>query len=164
MEPSTWPALRAPTMALVTAGWRRVYAMVTSATVRSWRSAIFRSTSTNSRLLLRYGSWKAMLICFRQSDGEWRRWSRRHPGDPIQRRHHRRSPRCQGRRARSRDLSCRVFSSPWPLLIPMRYFDSSACSSSCSRCSALVWRAWVFPQTNGAGTGWRDVTAPRRRR
>ena len=56
--PFTCCALRTPTIAPVTAGFRKVHAMATSPGVAFWRCPMARSISTSRRFRESSGSWK----------------------------------------------------------------------------------------------------------
>src|ERR1700719_1625084 len=69
ITPSAWLALRAPTMAPVTAGWCSVQASATSPADRLWRLAIACKRSTSARLRERFGSVKSGCLLRQASWG-----------------------------------------------------------------------------------------------
>ena len=86
ITPCAWLAVRAPTIAPVTAGFLRVHAIATSPGERPWRFPISRSRSTSARFCESLGSLKFALVR-RQSSfgsgrrvrGSWRRSTGRRP-------------------------------------------------------------------------------------
>src|SRR5207244_9240243 len=71
ITPFACRALRAPTIAPVTAGLRSVQAIATSPGERPWRFPISRSFSTNSRGRERRGSWKSRWLLRQSSFGSF---------------------------------------------------------------------------------------------
>src|SRR5205823_11873469 len=67
--PSTCFALRAPTMAPVTAGFRNVQAIATCPGGRPWRSPTLRKRSTSARFFDSLGSWNSASRLLQSLDG-----------------------------------------------------------------------------------------------